>query len=94
MHEGGGRWVSSNKLVELKKKKKSQRCLGATGAGTSWNEECRQVRPEDLDPSALSGNDKGRPWVADLGSTVQSHVLVCMTCLCLSLSHVQLFVTP
>ena len=22
MHEGGGRWVGSNKLVELKKKKK------------------------------------------------------------------------
>ena len=24
MHEGGGRWVGSNKLVELKKKKKSR----------------------------------------------------------------------
>ena len=23
MHEGGGRWVGSNKLVELKKKKKA-----------------------------------------------------------------------
>ena len=24
MHEGGGRWVGSNKLVELKKKKKKR----------------------------------------------------------------------
>ena len=24
VHEGGGRWVGSNKLVELKKKKKSK----------------------------------------------------------------------
>jgi len=28
MHEGGGRWVGSNKLVELKKKKKAS--LGPT----------------------------------------------------------------
>ena len=26
MHEGGGRWVGSNKLVELKKKKRSYTC--------------------------------------------------------------------
>ena len=26
MHEGGGRWVGSNKLVELKKKKKKTEC--------------------------------------------------------------------
>ena len=25
MHRGGGRWVGSNKLVELKKKKKKER---------------------------------------------------------------------
>ena len=25
MHEGGGRWVGSNKLVELKKKKKKRK---------------------------------------------------------------------
>ena len=25
MHEGGGRWVGSNKLVELKKKKKKKK---------------------------------------------------------------------
>ena len=30
MHEGGGRWVGSNKLVELKKKKKSGRRLQET----------------------------------------------------------------
>ena len=27
MHEGGGRWVGSNKLVELKKKKKKREAL-------------------------------------------------------------------
>ena len=31
MHEGGGRWVGSNKLVELKKKKK--KILGTELAG-------------------------------------------------------------
>ena len=25
MHEGGGRWVGSNKMVELKKKKKGKK---------------------------------------------------------------------
>ena len=28
MHEGGGRWVGSNKLVELKKKKKKNWAQG------------------------------------------------------------------
>ena len=28
MHEGGGRWVGSNKLVELKKKKKGECIIG------------------------------------------------------------------
>ena len=27
MHEGGGRWVGSNKVVELKKKKKKEAVL-------------------------------------------------------------------
>ena len=27
MHEGGGRWVGSNKVVELKKKKKKISCI-------------------------------------------------------------------
>ena len=32
MHEGGGRWVGSNKLVELKKKK-------SKGGKPIWNKE-------------------------------------------------------
>ena len=31
MHEGGGRWVGGNKLVELKKKKESACNLGDAG---------------------------------------------------------------
>ena len=26
MHEGGGRWIGSNKVVELKKKRKKENC--------------------------------------------------------------------
>ena len=33
MHEGGGRWVSSNKLVELKKKKKARDAWEPLGQG-------------------------------------------------------------
>ena len=41
MHEGGGRWVGSNKVVELKKKKKKKLNLQitkimASGPITSW----------------------------------------------------------
>ena len=32
MHEGGGRWVGSNKLVELKKKKESTCNVGDPGS--------------------------------------------------------------
>ena len=33
MHEGGGRWIGSNKVVELKKKKK--RLPASSAGGTS-----------------------------------------------------------
>ena len=33
MHEGGGRWVGSNKLVELKKKRKAGRNRGGGEGG-------------------------------------------------------------
>ena len=36
MHEGGGRWVGSNKLVELKKKKKGY-ALDFTGGTVDRN---------------------------------------------------------
>ena len=37
MHEGGGRWVGSNKLVELKKKKKKLQTVNA-GEGVEKRE--------------------------------------------------------
>ena len=37
MQEGGGRWVGSNKVVELKKKKRGAWCAAAHGVTKSWN---------------------------------------------------------
>ena len=55
MHEGGGRWVGSNKLVELKKKKKSSKILG---------NELEKLKPHCFAPQGESGicvpGDAGR----------------------------------
>ena len=44
MHEGGGRWVGSNKLVELKKKIKHMELKLPMGPASRENQEALQYK--------------------------------------------------
>ena len=85
MHEGGGRWVGSNKLVELKKKKKKMKLRLGGLSGVSrvtqpgnlvgpwgWGEECAML-------PALSPHSQqwSPPWVCVPTPTVQHPALIC-----------------
>ena len=50
MHEGGGRWVGSNKVVELKKKKKPKKHTTTIQAWDSQVELVLKNLPEMQEP--------------------------------------------